>query len=560
MNLNLHQYVTYFFFCCFTLLLASCGGSSGGSVTPISLASGSFTKSLEPANEGSWSGPFTGNTAHEQHLFFADDIKGSGYIQSFALRYNADSGVDTSCSNVTIKMGHTGLSALTTTFANNVEQGKGSLETVYTGAITVPAGVAGDYFTLTLDTPFHYNGVENLVVEFLSQVSCSAGVILDATTSGYADVTLHSASTGNTTGALYAEYLNAKFNFEGGDNQQNMGGAVNNLAFGFSAYREQILYLANEIDGSGPITGLAFQAGQTTVAGSYTFNIKMGHTTLSSPGSTYADNYSDTPVTVANAVTVNIPAGIPAGEWFWVPLPDSVFTYNGNDNLIIDMDITSGTANNYARSSSVANRRAIGASGATTASSIDNTYFHVKLRFHGGAMDAGIGATSVSSQILESDADGAEGQLLYHASELGTGGTINSISLRMNNSSNVATHPNYVIRMGHTSKDTLIPTDTYVSNMDENTEVYNGTLDVPAGLLAGDWLTIPINGFNYDSTKNLAIYFSTGGTTGGGLNIVKWNYSVIEYPGRMVGSETGGGTIPAWSDDGILEIRLGIEK
>lgn len=78
------------------------------------------------------------------------------------------------CPDVTIRMGQTSLTSLTTTFANNVEQGKGPLATVLQNKqVAIPALGVGDYIKLTLDTPFYFNGVDNLVVEFIRIGACS---------------------------------------------------------------------------------------------------------------------------------------------------------------------------------------------------------------------------------------------------------------------------------------------------------------------------------------------------------------------------------------------------
>jgi len=138
------------------------GGGGGGGDGSTSLATGEFTKTVTLNSNIGWASPFNApNNRHLQQLYLASDINGAGYIQSIELRLNtATAGCS---SDATIKMGHTSLGVLTNTFANNVEQGKGTLETVRTGAFSVPAGSAGDYFTIILDTPFLYNGVDNLV-------------------------------------------------------------------------------------------------------------------------------------------------------------------------------------------------------------------------------------------------------------------------------------------------------------------------------------------------------------------------------------------------------------
>jgi hypothetical protein len=46
---------------------------------------------------------------------------------------------------------------------------------------------------------------------------------------------------------------------------------------------------------------------------------------------------------------------------------------------------------------------------------------------------------------------------------------------------------------------------TFADNMTDPTTVFTGTLNVPAGLKAGDWVNIPVSGFTYDPTQNLVV-------------------------------------------------------
>ena len=190
---------------------SSGGGGGGGGST--SLATGEFTKTGTLAGILGWMSPFQGtNDRHLQQLYLASDINGAGYIQSIELRLNtATTGCN--CPDATIKMGHTSLGVLTNTFADNVEQGKGTLETVRTGAFSVPAGSAGDFFTIILDTPFLYNGVDNLVVEFLV-TECDDNIFLWADNTLLVHRMLQRWDLTSPIGDLYMYVLHTKFNFE----------------------------------------------------------------------------------------------------------------------------------------------------------------------------------------------------------------------------------------------------------------------------------------------------------------------------------------------------------
>ena len=155
------------------IMLTTCddGGGSGGGGT----AAGTFTRIADLDSAGSYGGHFStiSATTHIQHLYTASQINGSGYITAIAFRSNEATTAKIHASGVTVKMGHTGLSALTNTFADNAEQGKGSLVTVLENkAITVPVLAAGDYVTIRLATPFYYNGADNLVVDYIRDGTC----------------------------------------------------------------------------------------------------------------------------------------------------------------------------------------------------------------------------------------------------------------------------------------------------------------------------------------------------------------------------------------------------
>jgi hypothetical protein len=106
------------------------------------------------------------------------------------------------------------------------------------------------------------------------------------------------------------------------------------------------VYLASEISGSGPITGVGLKTAATTTTGTYTYTLKFAHTTVSQLSLTFTDNYtSGSPVTVVNDGTFTIPEGVPADTYIWIPFPGT-FTYNGSDNLLIDLYMSNPSAAN----------------------------------------------------------------------------------------------------------------------------------------------------------------------------------------------------------------------
>ncbi len=569
-----------------TLIVAGCGGGGGGGggdggvvggggLTP--LATGTFTKTEDLGSDGAWSSPFVLNPqVREQHLFFAQDIKGSGYIESFSLRYDEnDPAVSINCPDVTIKMGHTSLSALTTTFANNVEQGRGSLVTVLAGAVTIPAGSPGDYFTITLDQPFQYNGVDNLVVEFVRTVACDNNIDLDSTEVVYTDVSLQNPNSGAATGTLYPNYPNAKFTFAGGDNAVSYTGTQVNWFTPFTdtpgaGRRVQSIYPASDIDGSGPITGIAIPVSAITSAGSFTVTVKLGHSTATELTSTgppvddavFAGNYSDNPVTVVDAAILNVPAGVPAGDYVWLPLNGDVFPYNGVDSLVMEIRVSSPSGSfGWKTHTTPGTNTSLFES--FVEDGLREESFDAKFRFHGEAIIVMPTGNSFSGQVLGGVNPGGQIQSLYRSSDLGTAATISSVSVRLDDDSVATTLTNYKLYMGHTIKTAFDTADSYASNMDGSALVYSGILEVPAGLKAGDWLTIPLQtSFDYDVTKNLSILFTTDvGSVGD--NSVTASYANPRYVNHSVGRNDNAVDIsgnPTWGYDGIVDLQLGITK
>jgi hypothetical protein len=549
-------------------LVVACGGGGGGSGDeggePKVLSADGFTKTVAPGTDSSWTAPFDdSSTDREQHLYLSGDIDGSGYIEALSFRYQDHVAAGFNCPDVTIKMGHTSLSSLTTTFANNVEVGRGSLETVLSGAISGPAGSAGDYFTIPLDTQFHYNGVDNLVVEILRAEACDGGITLEATNTVYTDVSLHNFGTTSPAGALFDEILNTRFKFTGGDNAQVLGSsAYNNFPFSTMNRRIQNLYLASEIDGSGSVTGLAFKLNAASTEGTYTYSVTMGHTTLSTLGSTYADNYNaGSPIIMADSATFTIPADLTAGEWFWVPLPDAAFTYNGTDNLIIEVGVTAATATNAILVGNAADRRAYGPVENDTSDGVDDRPANIKLRFNGGTMDVITdGGVTGYYPPFGWPFDEFIMQTLYDNTALGTSGQFTELGVRLGFDSTAFDHGDINLVLGHTTRSSL--GSTLSLNIESDlTVAFSGTISIPVGLEAGDWVRIPLSTpFQYDATKNLVVQWD-GPANLSGIGFLGHTSTTGKYVGHLrhhYGDRTS--DIGNTTYDLLTDMSLTIEK
>lgn len=537
-------------------LMTACGGGNGGGTVTTPLATGGFVKYVGDSSTLVGIGLIdTGPTTRWQHMYTPADVKGSGYIQSISLMAVDARASDITCPDLSIKMGHTSLAELTNTFADNVENGKGSLISVRTtGEVVFTAGEAGEMYTIALDEPFVYNGVDNLVVEFERVAACSGSF-----TEGGTYVTPVSATwtrtDGSPTGSTGIFFTDLVFDFSGGVDKLEKTGTSNNYwPFTNESAHTQNLYTAADINGSGPITGLAFQMNAPSTEQTFTVSVKLGHTTLTDLTGTFADNSSDL-TAVAADINFTVPAGLVAGDWFWVPLNGS-FKYNGIDNLLVDIEVPVGTGNIDLRYTASANVvRVAGNVGDVTTSDLGGTEYHAKFRFNGGTMDvidpsAGAG----DSMPFNTNVSGSQLQYLYRATDLGTSGKITSVYLRLKNDSVEGSYPEFSVNMGHTDLYEL--TATYADNMNDAKTVYSNTYTIPVGLKAGDWVEIPLSTpFTYNGTDNLVIHFIEG--QGTGSNTIKTTSTIPLR--RVYGLDKN-----AITADGIsgyfADIRLQINK
>ncbi len=549
-------------------IIGTGGGGGGGGGGATSLATGEFIKTAQLDSNASWFGHFNAGVTDRrvQHLYLADEIDGSGYITAIAFRSSTNTAAQITCPDLTLKMVHTSLSALTVNFAFNVEQGKGSLETVLTNAqVVVPVVTSGDYFEIQLDTPFYYNGVDNLVVDFIRTGVCDDSIRLGGD-AAFLNGALWSDNLAAATGTLDFG-LNMEFTFEGGDNtlfSNPTSSAVvpfNNIP---TFQREQQLYLASDINGSGPITGLGIQVANLTLEETYTVSVNLGHATVTTLASDYAANYSGSPVTVANAVSFTIPANVPANSYVWIPLPDAVFTYNGTDNLILEFNVTAATGNtrytNHDHGSGDV-RLIFGPSDASSINAVNTAIHHIKFRFNGGTMDViPSEPPGISSQVFGSINSQIMGT--YASTELGSKGTITRVAVRLVSDSIADEYPDYRLVMGHANTLGLNTGQTYLDQMENDTTTYTGTISIPTGLEAGDWVEIPLSTpFTYDPEKNLVVYFDNTASTGSNTNPIRTS-TAAQFLDRGAGNNSENSsqnTIPDWTDDHVMHIRLWLQ-
>ncbi len=549
----------------FLITLAGCSKSDDPAQAPEPAEAGTFIKTVSlPDSPASAAWIFNSDPGANRVmiLYRAGDVQGSGMINSISFRYADALASAVTCPNVTIRMGHTSVTDLALPYDNNVNQGKGSFQTLANGvSVTIPAGSSGGYFTIPLTQPFNYNGVDNLVVDVSRSSACTG-------TPTYVSNTVHQASPAynsviSSGGGLGPSVPDIRFNFAGGDNVAVglFGNLSNVMPFGnaLGQRKVQLLYTAAEVNGSGGITGIAFPAGLATTAEEYTVNVRLGHTNLTQLTSTFANNFNvGTPVTVASGAKFSVPAGIPVNSYIWIPMPIAAFNYDGTHNLIVEIEVTAkatgGMTDWKLNSNAPIGRKLYGAAGASTGDGIDESvYYCIKFRFNGGTMDVVLAGPGTWSFPF-SGASNNKSQHLYLASELGTKGTIAKVARRLATSDAVASdYASFTVVMGHTANKTLGA--TFSANLSGAQTVYSGTFTMPAGLKVGDWIEIPLSTpFVYDGERNLVVQTST--LSGAATNYIGDHKDDVRYLMREAAANNNTTDAAGANNNWLADLRL----
>lgn len=553
-----------------TVILIACGGGGGGgddgpTPPPAStpLATGTFTKTFGPNADDIIATPFHGDFDQKvQILYTASEINGTGYIHALRFRRGEVTAAE-SCPNTTIRLGHTSVSVLTNTFADNVEQGRGSLLTVLDDAtVTIPAGDADSWFEIPLAVDFYHNGEDNLVVEVERSTACSTSI----RTTRYTAATnrmIHSSFADNVPGTaehdplvgnlsspdVYQNWI--QFVFAGGDNtvlrsQDDFFVVVSSETAPFTDHptdgrKAQMLYTASEINGAGPITGIGFQLDQGLIFDvDYEITVKMGHTVLDSLTNTFANNFSTTPQTIAQNTVFEMPRDYyPADGFFWISFPGS-FNYNGTDNLVVEIETNNvpdhfGEIQMRLHTTLLDDRlgKLIGQLGAETGTRLTASFVPAKLRFNGGDMLVMPDAPGPYPRPFAGDI-GNTVQMRYAATQLGSAADITGLSLQLAEDSTAEEYTGFSVVMSYTSVSNM--SATLADNLDNPATLFTGTIDIPAGMRRGDWVDIPLSTFSYDATKSLLIQITQNAGTSGITN----NIFVGDNPGSGIGTATLG--------------------
>jgi hypothetical protein len=539
-----------------SLLLGSCGiGGSGGSA-----GIGTFSRSVEKAYT-TYTGLLGATPYHFQYLYIPSDIRGAGIISAIAIQHQVGTDPAIDCPGTTIKLSHTNLANLTNTFASNLNTGQGRQVTVVNNrTVSFPAGAAGSWQLIPLDSPFEYNGRDNLVVDMVTG-GCT-GTEHDAVVVGWPyTAVLYTSSLASATGTNGVWAANMRFVFDGGDDTVAYPVTTGDTApFSLASawHHMQVLYKPGDIDGSGPITGVAIISTEApTDAASYTVNVRMAHTKLAALTDTFDSNHSGKLTTVAKNATFTVPAGVPAGTPIWLPVSGS-FKYNGTDNLLLDIEVLSADSTTEWAMDDTTNpdSRAYGAVGATTGYTGAGSY-HTVFRFNGAPVYVLTAGGFNNNGIFNGTWSTAT---LYRASELGSAGKITSVSCRLWFDAVAADYANFKIDMGHA---TVAGLSLPATDFSDRKTVFAGTVSVPAGFLAGDWIDIPLmHPFSYNGKDNLIVWMGNDGTGPGTAtsNSCKAESNSLRFPSGLGYAPTGVDSAAYALYDVSTDLKLEISK
>ena len=150
-------------------------------------------------------------------------------------------------------------------------------------------------------------------------------------------------------GGGYSDYITASFSTEctGGYTDPIPVGVFTNpstypypLYLGQKYCYTQEIYKASEINGAKRMNGISVQYVNSSYTATRNINIYLGHTTQEDfSNSSWIPN-ADLNLVYSGTVTFNN-----SGEdhWFWIPF-DTIFNYNGTDNLVVAFDDNTGTS------------------------------------------------------------------------------------------------------------------------------------------------------------------------------------------------------------------------
>lgn len=288
----------------------------------------------------------------------------------------------------------------------------------------------------------------------------------------------------------------------------------------------QLLYLAEEIQGSGYLSSIAFIREIDQIADTLCndVEVKLSHTDLTELADGVDDNIhtgQGSQKTVLSTASLLIPVG-DAGSMVDLTVEDP-FYYNGKDNLLVEIqrgscDFTPGlkqvvTATNTKRTN-------IGVNGNRTVAEIQFSGGDNKLVYSDSVTTASFPFSALSTN--------RKVQLLHTAEEIDGVGRIAGIGLI----TNMPTTKDYTftvnVRMAHTDLDEL--TSNFADNLSGPATTLASELElfVPNGLPAGASIWLPMtNTFDYNGTDNVITEISVSSESAEAMFVLRVSSGMI---------------------------------
>ena len=432
--------------------------------------------------------------------------------------------------NVNIKLAHTTLDV----FSSTTYSGYTSITstTCFTGSITINNGL----ITVTLTTPFNYDGNRNLIVIFENNsnssitnvdAKCNVYSTIDNRCAYYSNNTISSTSlTGTTSMNLTKTIPFCNFN-SSTTNIYSLSEQISTKSTSSQAPLRSLvsyavaysIYLPSEIGGARTITSISWNfTGYSAPTTLTSVNIKLAHTTLDVFSSPTYSGYSSISSTTCFTGSITINNGL-----ITVTLNPS-FVYNGTNNLMIITENNSGLAvsggSSYASALTGYNRTSYGNGTSplvgTSTMTLTPTTPNVIFNFNGTIIDTNVQTNNTIP--YNGSWKYSVSYSIYTRGEINTS-VIKSLSWNFTGYTNSTpiTLTNVNIKLVNTTLDAFSAT-TYsdYTSISSTTHLSGAAITFYNGLITVN-LTTP---FNYDMTRNLIVIFENNS----GLNLFSSGY------------------------------------
>jgi hypothetical protein len=283
--------------------------------------------------------PFWGTTTdimHVQYLYLANEVGAEGTLRKISFNRSVPTATGT-FNNFRIMMGHTDLTTITNTFANNY---MGYLTEVFpTQTVFVNSSNGDRWIHFDLNGNFTYDNAHNLIIDITWNGDSGDEIALRRISAGNNrrlwDI------VGAATGTPDTDLHSARFLVDATNNAVIDSGIASNFwpfaADDVDEMRCQMLYNSSYINQTGHINQIAFQAYATAIEWSEmeNFSVRIAHSTNDTLGNVFEAHRSSAWVEVLSRAVYNFST---VGRPEWIPIVfDTPFNYDGSSNLLVEI-------------------------------------------------------------------------------------------------------------------------------------------------------------------------------------------------------------------------------